>query len=157
MLDRMLIEGGVLLDVRCSGVGEVVDAAGGLMLLHGAIKASYVDGIRELLNEVGPYMVLAPGIALLHARPEKGALRDCLAFLRLAIPVPFGHDTNDPVDLVFAFAATDGKAHMQMLRELAYVLGDDHLLAKLRTADSVDDVLAAIREGVRAIPPEQTS
>jgi hypothetical protein len=41
-----------------------------------------------------------------------------------------------------------------MLRELAYVFGDDHLLAKLRTAGSVDDVLAAIREGVRAIPPE---
>jgi mannitol/fructose-specific phosphotransferase system IIA component (Ntr-type) len=101
----MLMEGGELLDLRCSGVGEVVDAAGGLMLSHGAVKASYIDGIRGLLSELGPCMALTPGITLLHARPEKGALRNCLAFLRLAIPVPLGHETNDPVDLVLAFAA----------------------------------------------------
>ncbi len=155
MLDEMLSEGDILLDARSASVDEVVDAAGGLLLLRGAIGASYITGMHELLDELGPYMVLAPGIALLHARPEKGALRDYLVFLRLAVPVPFGHETNDPVDLVFAFAAVDGAAHIQMLRELAYLLGDEHLIAKLRAATSADDALMAMREGIRAIPPPE--
>ena len=45
------------------------------LLAGGYIKESYVDGIIDCVKEFGPYIVIAPDIALPHARPEKGAIR----------------------------------------------------------------------------------
>jgi PTS system ascorbate-specific IIA component len=58
--------------------------------------------MRRVLQELGPYAVIAPGIALLHARPDDGVLAPCLALITLSRAVEFGSEQNDPVDLVFA-------------------------------------------------------
>ena len=37
-------------------------------------KQSYVDGIIASVKELGPYIVIADGIAMPHTRPEQGAI-----------------------------------------------------------------------------------
>ena len=39
--------------------------------------------------------------------------RMCMSLVRLASPIEFGSEANDPVDLVFAFGAVDKEAHLQ--------------------------------------------
>ena len=78
--------------------------------------------------------MLAPQIALAHARPEDGALRQGLALLLLDEPVVFGSAENDPVDLVWMFCATDYEAHLAMLAALAGLLDDAATLAAIRAA-----------------------
>ena len=78
----------------------------------GFITPAYVDAIIATHEKIGPYYVLAPQIALAHARPEDGALRQGLALLVLEQPVAFHSTENDPVDLVWMFCATDHKAHL---------------------------------------------
>lgn len=85
----------------------------------GAVEDRYVERCVELVEEEGPYMVLAPGIALAHARPEDGVRRLCLAVGVLTGPVEFGHPDNDPVDLVFAFGSPDREQHVGLLGALA--------------------------------------
>ncbi len=80
---------------------------------------------------MGTYAVIAPGIVLLHARPEDGVLKPGLAMVTLSTPVNFGHTENDPVDLVFALAATDKTSHLQGLQELAQLLSDGEVLKGL--------------------------
>lgn len=118
---------------------------------RGAVEPRYVQRSIELVEEQGPYMVLAPGIALAHARPEDGALRLGLCVARLAHPVSFGHLDNDPVDLVFAFASPDNKQHVGLLSALAH-----HLLAglaeKIRAAKGeaeVSELLTGVLADVR--------
>lgn len=100
-----------------------------------AVEPRYVDACLALVEEHGPYIVLAPGIALAHARPEDGAVRLGLTVTVLSEPVAFGHETNDPVDLVFAFACPDREQHVGLLAALSRALLGD-LAATLRGADA---------------------
>ncbi len=104
------------------------------LLAGGFIAPAYVDAIIATHQKLGPYYVLAPQIALAHARPEDGALRQGLALLLLDEPVVFGSAENDPVDLVWMFCATDYEAHLAMLAALAGLLDDAATLAAIRAA-----------------------
>jgi ascorbate PTS system EIIA or EIIAB component len=104
-----------------------------------AVQPGYVDACVRMVEEHGPYIVLAPGIALAHARPEDGVDRLCLAAVTLAEPVAFGHPDNDPVDVVFAFGSPDADQHVGLLAALARRLTaglDDALRAAATDADA---------------------
>ena len=100
----------------------------------GAVSEAYVERCLAMVEEHGPYMVVAPGIALAHARPEDGVNRVCLALARLKSSVPFHHPDNDPVDLVFAFGSPDKTQHLDLLSALAKGLSGD-LADRLRAAN----------------------
>jgi ascorbate PTS system EIIA or EIIAB component len=99
-----------------------------------AVTPGYVDQCVALVEEHGPYIVLAPGIALAHARPEDGVRRLAIAAVTLAAPVEFGHADNDPVDVVFAFGSPDADQHVGLLSQLARHLGTG-LADRLRAAE----------------------
>jgi PTS system ascorbate-specific IIA component len=122
----------------------------GPLLKAGAIEAGYVDRCIDMVEEHGPYMVVAPGIALAHARPEDGVIKLCFSVATLNHPVRFYHPDNDPVDLVFAFGSPDDKQHVGLLSTLARALSDG-LDDKLRSASSekatqqiMEDVLSDV-------------
>jgi len=122
-----------------------VDRVGTLLVQAGMVQPNYIPAMKRVLQEMGPYAVIAPGIVLLHARPEDGVLKACLGLVTLATPVPFGHSENDPVDLVFALGAVDKQAHITALQQLAEMLGQPESLQKMRLAKT-DRELAAVFE-----------
>ncbi|MGH9184120.1 MAG: PTS sugar transporter subunit IIA [Acidimicrobiales bacterium] len=115
----------------------------------GAVEPRYVDACVALVEEEGPYMVLAPGLALAHARPGDGVRRLCLAVATPVEPVEFGHPDNDPVDLVIVFGSPDSDQHVGLLaalaRRLMAGLGDE-----LRAADArrARELLGQVVDGV---------
>jgi len=129
---------------RAQNWEEATDLAGALLVQAGAVKPEYVRAMKKVLAEMGPYAVIAPGIVLLHSRPEDGVLKPCLALVTLSTPVNFGSSENDPVDLVFALAATDKSSHLQGLQELAQLLSSESALEQLRLAQSDDELLAVL-------------
>jgi len=132
---------------------EAVRLAGALLAKNEAVTPAYVEAMVKVVEELGPYMVVAPGIALAHARPENGVQRPCMSLVRLASPVEFGSTANDPVDLIFAFGAVDKAAHLQALKELAIFLQREEATSALRRCDTVDEALGLIREYGRDDPP----
>jgi len=120
---------------------DATDTVGRLLIAAGKIKPEYVIAMKRVLKELGPYAVIAPGIVLLHARPEDGVIQPCLGLLTLIDPVPFGHSENDPVDLVFALGAVDKQAHISALQQLAEMLGDAVKLNEIRTASNSSSLL----------------
>ena len=127
---------------------EAVRVACAPLVEAGAVTDTYPQRCLDLVEEHGPYIVLAPGIALAHARPEDGVRRVGVAAVTLASPVAFGHEDNDPVDLVFAFGSPDADQHVGLLSSLARHLVDG-LADRLRAADDdaqAQDVLEAIRD-----------
>ena len=134
--------------VTVSDWQAAVRAACHPLVEDGAFEQRYEDRCVSNVVEMGPYIVLTPGIALAHARPEDGvrSLGLCVAVLERA--VPFGHESNDPVDLVFAFGSPDRDAHVGLLSALARKLIDG-LGEQLRAATSAAEARALLEEVVR--------
>lgn len=116
----------------------------------GAVEPRYPERCVEVVEENGPYMVLAPGLALAHARPEDGVLEVGLSAATLAEPVEFGHPENDPVDLVFAFGSPDKEQHVGLLAALADRLteGLDDELRAAKSEERAEELLEEVARGV---------
>jgi ascorbate PTS system EIIA or EIIAB component len=136
---------GASVRIRVGDWRAAVRAACQPLVDAGAVEPRYADRCVEMVEEHGPYVVIAPGLALAHARPEDGVSQLCLAVATLAQPVPFGHPDNDPVDLVLAFGSPDDQQHVGMLSALARRLMAG-LDAKLRAAGT-DAEARALLEG----------
>jgi PTS system ascorbate-specific IIA component len=119
---------------------EAVQAAGAALTAAGIARAGYAGEMVRMIEEHGPYIVIAPGLALAHARPGPEVLTDGVAVVTLATPVNFGHPYNDPVSVVLALAVATGDAHIAIVAELANVFNDSSAAADLAAATSVEDV-----------------
>ncbi len=124
---------------------EATEQVGWLLVATGSIEERYIEAMKRVLREMGPYAVIAPGIVLLHARPEDGVREPCLALATLAQPVSFGHSENDPVDVVFAFGAVNKHAHIAALQQLARLLMDEQVMQRIRAAEDDHTLLAVIQ------------
>lgn len=136
----------VRIEVDCEDWREAVRVSGQLLVDIGAAEDRYIDAIVDAVERLGPYIVLAPGIAISHARPEDGATAVGFSLARLAEPVEFGAKKNDPVDLMFAFASPDQDQHVSALSALAdFIESSDHL-ERIRGAETVDELYSVIEE-----------
>lgn len=144
MLKDYLTKNLIQLKVPAADWEAAVRAGGTLLLQAGKCDPAYIEAMVRTIQELGPYMVLAPGLALAHARPEDGVREVGLSLITLAEPVPFGSSANDPVFVVISFCATDNKSHVDLLQSLAIFLSDDDNQALLKTATSIDQILDAL-------------
>lgn len=144
-LGQLLTPQTIRLRVSAADPMDVVQQAGAMLIASGGVEARYVEAMKRALASLGPYMVIVPGVALLHARPEDGGRRLCMSLLTLDPPVPFGHPDNDPVTVAIALAAADNESHIKALAELAALLANQRAMGAIRVAASVGDVLAAVR------------
>ncbi|PLR76220.1 PTS sugar transporter subunit IIA [Bacillus sp. V3-13] len=134
----------ICLDVEAETPVEAIRKAGALLVQEGKVEERYVDAMVQGFNDFGPYMAVAPSIAIPHARPEQGVLEQSLALIRLKNPVFFGHHSNDPIKLVFAVCGTDGMSHTEILQLLAAVLRDEKKLEIIMRAHSKEDIISIL-------------
>jgi PTS system ascorbate-specific IIA component len=134
----------IRLDVRAEDWRTAIRAAGALLTESGTAGAPYTDAMIRTVEEHGPYIVITPGFALAHARPDASVARTGMSFVRLAEPVVFGHESNDPVTIVMGLAAADASAHQQALAALAGALADPQRRSALDTATTPEGILDAL-------------
>lgn len=142
----------VRLRVQARDWEEAVRIAGMCLVEAGKVESRYVDAMVNAVKTMGPYMVIAPGVALAHARPEDGVLEDCLSVVSLRDPVYFGSQANDPVDLVLGMGARSSDHHVEFLSVLAEFLMHEDNLKLLRRAKSVEEVYAILGSGSSDTP-----
>lgn len=140
-LKELLTSERVATNVKAETWEDAVRAVGQLMVDTGAVAESYIDGMIRTCKELGPYIVIAPGVALPHSRPEDGVLKPCMAFISLDPPINFGNPENDPVSLVIAFGAVDNQQHVDALRDMATILAEPTNLEALRAAKTKEQIL----------------
>lgn len=143
-LKDLLIPERVNVQVKTDNWEGAVHAVGRQMVDSGAVEECYIDAMIETVQELGPYIVIAPGIAMPHALPERGVLTNCMGIITLDPPINFGNADNDPVYVVLAFGAKDKADHMQALREVATVLSQQKNMDALKAARTKEDILAVM-------------
>jgi ascorbate PTS system EIIA or EIIAB component len=139
-LRGLLPEGAVMVGVTAADWRAAVRAAGDLLVASGATTVDYTGEMIRTVEELGPYIVIAPGLALAHARPSPAVLRTGLSWAGLATPVAFGHEQNDPVGLVIGLAAVDHDAHSAAMARLARMLAAPRRFEALEAAPSAAEV-----------------
>ncbi|MEY8711427.1 PTS ascorbate transporter subunit IIA [Mangrovibacter phragmitis] len=110
------------------------------LLKAGVITPEYVQAVITQHEKLGPYYVLAPGLAMPHTRPEDGAQGMGLSLLKLEQGVAFGSADFDPVTTIIMLAAPDSHSHINMISALAELFSCDEDLQRLHHANSVEGI-----------------
>lgn len=137
---KFLEEKLVALDIPAETPEAAIKAAGDLLVAGNLVESGYVEAMVESYRENGPYFVLAPQIALPHARPEDGVKEASVAFVRLKDPVVFGSAANDPVSLVFALGASTSDEHLLVMKELVMLLNNPEKVERLKNINSYEEL-----------------
>ena len=130
-------EGSILIKDSVEDRSSAISLVGDLLVASGKATSNYVASMLEAVEIFGPYIVIAPGIALAHGKPSDAVLETGLSLLILEQSIEFQHSQNDPVRLVFGLAATDHESHLELMAELAeFLSAQENISSLLRCSDS---------------------
>lgn len=114
---------------------EAIDFSMSALLSHHYINANYIQAIKDSTLNNGPYYILAPGVAMPHARPECGALKTGMSLTLLKQEVCFVED-DQPVKLLIGLSAANADSHIGAIQALSELLCEEDTLAALLAAKS---------------------
>ena len=114
-------------------------------------STTYVEEMVRVVEQLGPYIVFTPGVALAHARPLNGV--ECIgaAFLRLARPVKFYCGEYDPVEFVLAVCVPPQHQDTRFLPRIMTAMCDRQIRRMLLNADNTFKIRALLREKEEAL------
>ncbi len=99
----------------------------------------YEDSVLENTAKYGPYYVLCPELALIHAGFEKGVKGTQMAVTVLKKPVRFLEEGPD-VRVLVALAAADRTAHMEGIRATANIFSDPEKINNVLHASTTNEI-----------------
>jgi ascorbate PTS system EIIA or EIIAB component len=132
--------GSIQVGVTLPNREEAISLAGQLLVDSGRVQQGYIEEMLSAIEEYGPYIVIAPGIALAHGRPSETVLANGLSLVVLSEPIVFGSERNDPVSLVFGLAATGHEEHLEYMAALAEALSTDSFVNSLLNANDSEQI-----------------
>ncbi len=145
MLEQFLPKSRIQIVERINSWQDAVRLCAKPLLDEGIIETRYVDNIFRIYEKVGPYFVIAPRIAMPHARPEEGANETGFSLLVVSSGVNFYSKENDPVSLIIMLSAKDNTEHLSALASVAEILSDDANIERLTNAKTADEIFTFIK------------
>ena len=146
LLQDLLSEDNVSFRYPAETWEDVIRHGGQLMVDAGFTDPTYTEAMIDVVRDMGPYIVLAPGIAMPHARPEMGAKQVGAALVTLEKPIDFGSPENDPVSVAVFLCAPNKDEHIQLLTDIATLFEDEEFLDAAVNFESIEDVQAFLSE-----------
>lgn len=146
LLQDLLSEDNVSFHYPAESWEDVIRHGGQLMVDAGFIEPTYTEAMIDVVRDMGPYIVLAPGLAMPHARPEMGAKQVGTALVTLEKPIDFGSPENDPVSVAVFLCAPNKEEHIQLLTDIATLFEDEEFLDAAVNFESIEDVQAFLSE-----------
>ena len=146
LLQDLLSEDNVSFRYPAETWEDVIRHGGQLMVDAGFTDSTYTEAMIDVVRDMGPYIVLAPGLAMPHARPEMGAKQVGAALVTLEKPIDFGSPENDPVSVAVFLCAPNKDEHIQLLTDIATLFEDEEFLDAAVNFESIEDVQAFLSE-----------
>lgn len=146
MLKDLTSESLVSLQMNAENWEDAIRLAAKPLLQEGKIKQSYIERMIDNVKESGPYIVIAPHVALPHSRPDTDVLESAIGIATLKNPVSFGSEANDPVKYVFCLCAKEKNGHLNALADLANLLEKDTFYNLLDEARSPKEIIEFLKK-----------
>jgi mannitol operon transcriptional antiterminator len=145
MLKDLITEKTVLLNAEAENWEDAIAVGGEILEKNGFIEHRYIDAMIKTVKEIGPYIVIAPGIAMPHARPDAGVKEIGMSLTTLKNPVKFGNKDYDPVKVVICLCAVDNTTHLKALSELVDIIQETNFINLLTNAKDTGEVVSYIK------------
>lgn len=135
-----LPENAIVIGADAADWRAAVMLAADALAASGSARPEYGLEMIRMIEQHGPYVVIAPGLALAHARPGPEVLANGLSIVTLATPVNFGHPHNDPVSVILGLAIAKADEHLAAVAAVANVFNDSTAIAELAAATTAAEV-----------------
>jgi ascorbate PTS system EIIA or EIIAB component len=139
MENRIIEENAIRIKVSAKDWEEAVRICGEVLVETGKVEMSYIEAMINNIKEFGPYILIAPGIALPHARPEDGAIKEGICIVILQDEVAF--EPGKEIKVLIGLAAIDKDSHIEMLQKIAEVISRDESIELLKNAHEQDEIM----------------
>lgn len=109
----------------------------------GTVEDNYKEDIIACIEKYGPYIVIAPNIAMPHSQEgAKGVHKTAVAFMKLDKPVSF-EPGNPELDaqLFFTLASCDSEQHLNNMQRLSELLSNEELVKELASVENEEQLL----------------
>ena len=143
MLKDLITKETLQLKIDASDWKDALQKSAMPLLRHGDITEEYVTAAFETSQAMGGYIVIAPMVAMPHARPESGVNRLCMSFTTLTRPVEVV--SGKFVDIILLFGAIDRYSHTDILKDLMQLLIDTKAIDVIRNTNQKEVVLEIIK------------
>ncbi len=145
MLSDILKKEYIKLDVECNNWEEAIRIAGQTLIDNKVVTNEYVENTINGIKELGPYVVIAKGIALPHTTSSAGVNKTGISLIRLKKPVKFGNVENDPVYYVFMLSAIDIESHIKALTDISEFLEKEEFLKVIENSSDSQSIIDYIK------------
>lgn len=141
--DSLKENNSIALNQKASSWQEAIEICMSPLLKSGAVNEEYVSAIIERTKELGPFYIIAPGLAMPHERPEKGVNKDSFSFITLETPVIF--DDGQEVDILIGLAASTTDIHTgEAIPQIVMLFDDESAFEKIRNAKTKEEIYELI-------------
>lgn len=104
---------------------------------QGYVEPRYKEEIIAKVEELGPYIILAPSIAMPHARPEQGVIKSQTAITLFRESIMFDKKDTE-AKLFITLAAADSNSHLDTLMAISNVLQNEETCEKILQAEDAE-------------------
>lgn len=146
MIKDLLTSDMIKTEVEASSWRDGVNIVGSILQEHGKIEAGFIQSMISTVEQLGPYMILVPGIAFFHGHPDSGVHEVCLSFVTFKEDVVFTDFEQQHIQCAFGFGAVDANSHMEVLMQVAALFQDEEFLQLVRNHGSQADIIRKIQE-----------
>ncbi|MGX0331510.1 PTS sugar transporter subunit IIA [Staphylococcus cohnii] len=119
---------------------EAINIAASPLREQGYFQQAYIDDMIHSVEKLGPYIVIAPEIAIAHARPNNNVRKIGLSLLKLNQHINFSEEGHY-ASLVFVLSAIDNEGHLEVLRSLATTLCNQQTVNNLLKAQTSSEII----------------
>jgi len=142
-LKDLLKKENIKIHVKADNWEGAVRIGGEILVQNGYVEERFVEAVVQTIKTIGPYMVIYPGLAVPHARPEYGVKKLGMSLITLDEPINFGSQYNDPVKTIICLAPIDTTSHLKVL-ELVLKMIHDGSLRGIENAEDIDEIMKRI-------------
>lgn len=118
---------------------ESIVFSGNILLEQNIIEKRYIESMISNVMRNGSYIVIAPGVACVHAGIEDGSKELGYSLAVLNEGVDFQSDLG-LVFLVFCLSATDVKSHLKSFMSLTNICNNYRIVKSIRKCKSASEI-----------------
>jgi ascorbate PTS system EIIA or EIIAB component len=120
---------------------DAVRAGAQPLLRDGAIEESYITSMIECIQKYGPYIVIAPDVAMPHAQGGGiGVRQTAMSFMKVEQAVHFSDSPEHDARLLFVLASVDSDSHLDLLQALVEEISDERFLEMLGGVHNLEEL-----------------
>ncbi len=143
-LKELLYEETISLNKEAKDWKEAIDISCENLVKLGYINKSYVNACIENVAQLGPYIVIAPKVAMPHANPENGVNTLGMSITTFKNEIKFSDNEKHNVSMIVTLAPKDKQSHIKALACLTQMLRDKDNIETIINTDDKNVVLKLI-------------